>query len=200
MFVSEAAVSGRSRATTTIRPSRQSGLKLSLAMAAQGHSPCMLQDELLREQLPESLPVAKPRGVVDRQREIASYFAADAIRSRMPAQDVVDRRVRRGSIQALVLDAYLATLAEQDCAWRKRWPGHMYGGHVAIWPYTSEPPSTGQPSTHADRLYPASSRLRSEICWLASSSRSQKKLLGSVIAAYCPGSHRVQCCCAITPC
>jgi hypothetical protein len=79
----------------------------------------MLLSELLWKPLPERLPSVKPQRLADRLRELASDIASEIAGSQSSVQDVVERRVRRGFAQALVAEAYQATLAEQDSTHRR---------------------------------------------------------------------------------
>jgi hypothetical protein len=85
----------------------------------------MLLVRLLWDPLPDTLPAGLWR--FPRLRDLAAAVTAD--RAPMSEQERVDRQVRRGAVQALVREAYLAT-AEQDSerrpppaftqAWRAR--------------------------------------------------------------------------------
>src|ERR1022692_4957935 len=80
----------------------------------------MLPTQLLWDPLPDDdrLPPARPRRF-HWLRGLPSAVAANAALSRLPAEELVDRRVRRGRVQALVREAYQATVAEQDSAHRR---------------------------------------------------------------------------------
>lgn len=90
----------------------------------------MLMVRLLWDPLPDTLPtpgrLRLPRG-----RELA--IALTAPRVPRSAQEQVDRRVRRGHVQALVRGAYQATVAEQDshrrppAAFTEAWRAHLAG-------------------------------------------------------------------------
>jgi hypothetical protein len=75
----------------------------------------MLPSSLLENPLPDPLP--SPGS--GRFRRLRALLAATKGEPRMPVEELVDRRVRRGSVQALVREAYQATVAEQDSAHRK---------------------------------------------------------------------------------
>lgn len=87
----------------------------------------MLPSRLLSDPLPDPLP-SPGRGRFHRLRAL---LAANMTAPRLPAEELVDRRVRRGEVQALVREAYQATVAEQDSAHRKpaefaeAWRAHL---------------------------------------------------------------------------
>jgi hypothetical protein len=90
----------------------------------------MLLTQLLWDPLPDSLPAAKPRRFA-RLRDVAKGLTAEVARPQASAKEIVDRRVPRGFVQALVLDAYQVTLAEQDgvhrrpAAFANAWRNHL---------------------------------------------------------------------------
>jgi hypothetical protein len=87
--------------------------------------------ELLWKPLPERMPSVTPRRLASRLREQARYLVSEAAGPQMSAQQVVDRRVRRGFVQALVREAYKATVALQDrehrrpAAFAEAWRRHV---------------------------------------------------------------------------
>lgn len=66
--------------------------------------------ELLWDPLPDPLPTHRSR--FPRLSQLAAAVTANA--PSLSAQELVNRRVRRGAVQALVQKAYLDTVAEQD--------------------------------------------------------------------------------------
>jgi len=89
----------------------------------------MLLFRLLWEPLPDKLPTAGRR--FPRLRDLAAVLTAETVP--MSEQERVDRRVRRGAVQALVREAYRAALAEQDSEHRppavfsQAWHAHLAG-------------------------------------------------------------------------
>jgi hypothetical protein len=87
----------------------------------------MLPSRLLSDPLPDPLP-APGSGRFGRLR---ARLAAGMTAPPLPAAELVDRRVRRGAVQALVREPYEATVAEQDGAHRKpaefaeAWRAHL---------------------------------------------------------------------------
>lgn len=88
--------------------------------------------DLLWGPLPDPLPAA----VNGRRGWLARLFAtmtAQPGEPRLPPGELVDRRVRRGAVQALVREAYQRTVAEQDSTRRKpdafaqAWRAHLAG-------------------------------------------------------------------------
>lgn len=74
--------------------------------------------ELLWDPLPDPLPAAGN----SRQGWLAwllTTLTAQPAEPRLPLEELVDRRVRRGAVQALVREAYQQTVAEQDSTRRK---------------------------------------------------------------------------------
>lgn len=84
---------------------------------------------LLWDPLPGSLPAAPGR--FRRLRHLAALVTTATTAAGLSAQGRVDRRVRRGAVQALVRAAYLATVAEQDAEHRgpdmfaRAWHAHL---------------------------------------------------------------------------
>jgi hypothetical protein len=73
----------------------------------------LLLFQLLWEPLPDRLPTGRPqRRQLPRLRDLAA--AGTASTASMSVQEQVSRNVRRGAVQALVLEAYQVTIAEQD--------------------------------------------------------------------------------------
>lgn len=87
----------------------------------------MLSRSLLWNPLPDPLP--SPGS--GRFRRLRALLASTETEPRLPAGELVDRRVRRGMVQALVREAYQATIAEQDSARRRpaefaeAWRAHL---------------------------------------------------------------------------
>lgn len=67
---------------------------------------------LLWDPLPDPLPV--PAGRWLRLRNLRAQVGTVLATANLSADEVVDRRVRRGAVQRLVREAYQTTLAEQD--------------------------------------------------------------------------------------
>lgn len=88
----------------------------------------MLLCRLLWDPLPDALPGSGLRRL-PRLRDLAAAMTADA--SWVSEQEHVSRRVRRGAVQALVREAYRATVAEQDrehhppAAFTRAWQDHL---------------------------------------------------------------------------
>lgn len=88
----------------------------------------MLMARLLWDPLPDTLPVLRRRRF-PRLRDLAAAMTANT--APMSEQERVDRRVRRGAVQALVKEAYQATVAEQDsqhrppAAFTQAWQAHL---------------------------------------------------------------------------
>jgi hypothetical protein len=78
----------------------------------------MLPSRLLRDPLPDPLP-SSGSGRFRWLRDLRASLAASMTAPPLSAEGLVDRRVRRGAMQALVREAYDATVAEQDDAHRK---------------------------------------------------------------------------------
>jgi hypothetical protein len=73
----------------------------------------LLLFQLLWEPLPDRLPTGRPqRRQLPRLRDLAAAVTAST--ASMSVQEQVSRNVRRGAVQALVLEAYQVTIAEQD--------------------------------------------------------------------------------------
>ena len=85
---------------------------------AFGYSARMLPSRLLSDPLPDGLP-SPGSGRFRWLRDLRAALAADMTAPRLSAQDLVDRSVRRGAVQAVVREAYEVTIAEQDGAHRK---------------------------------------------------------------------------------
>jgi hypothetical protein len=87
----------------------------------------MLPSRLLSDPLPDPLPDPGFGWF----RRLGALVAANITAPQLPVADLVDRRVRRGTVQALVREAYNATVAEQDSAHRKpaefteAWRAHL---------------------------------------------------------------------------
>jgi hypothetical protein len=87
----------------------------------------MLPSRLLSDPLPDPLPSPG----FGRFRQLRALLAANMTAPRLSVEELVDRRVRRGRVQALVREAYEATIAEQDSAHRKpaefdeAWRAHL---------------------------------------------------------------------------
>jgi hypothetical protein len=77
----------------------------------------MLPTRLLWDPLPDPRPVPARRRV-RRLRDLGAAICTNIPRPRSPSQELVDQRVRRGAVQALVREAYQAIIAEQDSAHR----------------------------------------------------------------------------------
>jgi hypothetical protein len=79
--------------------------------------------------LPDPLPAAGN----GRRGLLLTTMTAQPAEPRLPPPELVDRRVRRGAVQALVREAYQRTVAEQDSALRKpdafgqAWRAHLAG-------------------------------------------------------------------------
>ena len=92
-----------------------------------GYGACMLPSRLLSDPLPDPLPSPGSGWF----RRLRTMLAATMTAPQLPAGELVDRRVRRGEVQALVREAYQATVAEQDSAHRKpaefaeAWRAHL---------------------------------------------------------------------------
>lgn len=90
----------------------------------------MLLVRLLWDPLPDALP-APGRRRFPRLRDLAAAMTASP--APMSEQERVNRRVRRGAVQALVLEAYQATVAEQDSehrppdAFTQAWQARLAG-------------------------------------------------------------------------
>lgn len=78
----------------------------------------MLPSRLLSDPLPDRLP-SPGSGRFRWLRDLRAAMAADMTAPRLSAQELVDRSVRRGAVQAVVREAYEVTIAEQDGAHRK---------------------------------------------------------------------------------
>jgi len=91
----------------------------------------MLLVQLLWDPLPDMLPTLEGRRF-PRLRELAAAAAAPA-RVSLSEQERVNRRVRRGHVQALVREAYQTTVAGQDgkhrppAAFTQAWRAHLAG-------------------------------------------------------------------------
>jgi hypothetical protein len=87
----------------------------------------MLMVRLLWDPLPDTLPVPGRR--FPRLRDLIAAMTAST--APMSEQERVNRRVRRGRVQALVREAYQATVAEQDsehrppAAFAQAWQAHL---------------------------------------------------------------------------
>ena len=94
------------------------------------YSARMLPSRLLRDPLPDPLP-SPGSGRFRWLRDLRASVAANMTAPPLSAEELVDRRVRRGAVQALVREAYDATVAEQDDAHRKpaefaeAWRAHL---------------------------------------------------------------------------
>jgi hypothetical protein len=75
----------------------------------------MLPSRLLSDPLPDPLPSSG----FGRVRRLRALLVANMTAPQSSAEEAADRRVRRGRVQALVREAYEATVAEQDSAHRK---------------------------------------------------------------------------------
>src|SRR6266536_2453175 len=90
----------------------------------------MLLVRLLWDPLPDTLS-APGRRRFPRLRDLAAAMTANT--APMSEQERVNRRVRRGTVQALVQEAYLATVAEQDsehrppAAFTQAWQARLAG-------------------------------------------------------------------------
>ena len=90
----------------------------------------MLMVRLLWDPLPDTLPTAGRRRF-PRLRDLAAAMTANA--APMSEQEQFDRRMRRAAVQALVQEAYRATVAEQDsehrppAAFAQAWQAHLAG-------------------------------------------------------------------------
>jgi hypothetical protein len=88
----------------------------------------MLMVRLLWDPLPDTLPTTRRRRL-PRLREPATALTTATVP--LSAQEQVNRRVRRGHVQALVREAYQATVAEQDSkhrppvAFTEAWRAHL---------------------------------------------------------------------------
>jgi hypothetical protein len=90
----------------------------------------MLPSRLLSEPLPDPLRLPGSRRF-RWPRDLRALLAANMTAPRLSAEELVSRRVRRAAVQALVREAYQATIAEQDRAHRKpaeftkAWRAHL---------------------------------------------------------------------------
>lgn len=90
----------------------------------------MLMDRLLWHPLPDALPVPGRRRFPV-LRDLAAAMTANA--APISEQERVNHRVRRGAVQALVREAYQATVAEQysehrpPAAFTQAWQAHLAG-------------------------------------------------------------------------
>ncbi len=90
----------------------------------------LLLTELLWQPLPDPLPPPAERGWL---RGLARTLPAKMALAQLPPQELVERRVRRGTVQALVREAFQRTVAEQDSAHRppaaftQAWRDHLAG-------------------------------------------------------------------------
>jgi hypothetical protein len=78
----------------------------------------MLPSRLLWNPLPDPLP-SSGSGRLRWLRDLRASLAANMTASQLSEDELVERHVRRGEAQALVREAYQATIAEQDDAHRK---------------------------------------------------------------------------------
>jgi len=78
----------------------------------------MLPSRLLWDPLPDRLP-SPGSGRFGWLRDLRAALIADMTAPRLSKQELVDRSVRRGAVQAVVREAYEVTIAEQDGAHRK---------------------------------------------------------------------------------
>ena len=85
---------------------------------ALGYSARMLPSRLLSDPLPDRLP-SPGSGRFQWLRDLRAALVSDMTAPRLSAQEFVDRGVRGGRVQAVVREAYEATIAEQDGAHRK---------------------------------------------------------------------------------
>ena len=128
----------------------------------------MLMVRLLWDPLPDTLPAPRRRRF-PWLRDLAAAMTAST--PPMSEQERVNRRVRRGAIQALVREAYRATVAEQDsehrppAAFTQAWHAHLAGlldqdsVELSGWsPITI----TGGDTDLAWRLYELASRARQD--------------------------------------
>jgi hypothetical protein len=93
----------------------------------------MLMVQLLWDPLPDTLSAPGRRRFPWLRDLAAAMTASTASMSEQQEQERVNRRVRRGSIQALVREAYRAAVAEQDsehrppAAFTQAWHAHLAG-------------------------------------------------------------------------
>jgi hypothetical protein len=89
----------------------------------------MLMIRLLWDPLPDTL-VSRGRRRFWQRHELAAAMAAST--ALLPIDEQVDRRVRRRAVQALVREAYLAAVAEQDSEHRPPWAfAEAWRAHLA---------------------------------------------------------------------
>jgi hypothetical protein len=140
---------------------------------------------LLWDPLPDSLPVVPRR--FPRLRRLAAQVATAVATARLSAQERVDRRVRRGAVQALVREAYLATVAEQDAehrdpdafaqVWRVRLASLLEQDEVEVTGW-SEITVADLDVVVAWSLYEAARRARQQTIENASATPSRPILMG----------------------
>ena len=155
-----------------------------------GYSAFVLPNRLLWDPLPDDgrLPVAGPRRF-RRLRDLADAMTAYAAVSRLPVQELVDRRVRRGRVQALVKEAFQLTVAEQDTAhrgpvdfaeaWRERL-GCLLGQDCVDLPGWSLVTIAEVDSDFAWKLYEAASSARQHAIGQAKVAHSRRVQWGSL--------------------
>lgn len=149
----------------------------------------MLLVRLLWDPLPDMLPTAGRR--FPRLRGLAAALTREAVP--MSEQERVDRRVRRGAVQRLVREAYLAAVAEQDsehrppAAFTGAWHAHLVGflGQVR-----ADLPGWG-PITISDvdidlawNLYELASRARQDAIEHAIATRSRRVQRGQQVPTF----------------
>jgi hypothetical protein len=79
----------------------------------RGRTRCMRQLQFSWKPLPDPLP-SPGSGRFRWLRDLRTSLAANVTAPRLSVEELVDRRVCRGAVQALVREAYEVTVAEQD--------------------------------------------------------------------------------------
>ncbi len=145
----------------------------------------MLPSRLLWDPLPDPLP-SPGSGRFRWLRDLRASLAADMTAPQLSAEELVDRRVRRGAVQALVREAYQATIAEQDHAHRKpekfaeAWRAHLASLleqdsiELPGWSVTT---TAGLYTSFAWRLFEAASYARQHAIEHAKPTRSKRAQL-----------------------
>lgn len=150
----------------------------------------MLPSRLLWDPLPDPLP-SPGSGRFRWLRDLRASLAANMTAPRLSEDELVDRRVCRGEVQALVREAYQATIAEQDDAHRKpekfaeAWRAHLASLleqdsiELPGWSVTT---TADLDTSFAWRLFEAASYARQHAIEHAKPTRSQRAQMASTRA------------------
>jgi len=146
----------------------------------------VLPARLLWDPLPDPLPVASS-GPLGRIRDRVAVMSGLAVASRLPLDELVRHRVRRGAVQGLVRDAYQTAVAEQDEEHRRprefaqAWRSHLAAliDHSGVDLSGCGPASlTGEDVDLAWELFEAASRAREDALRQVKLKRSRCPELG----------------------